>query len=146
MLTGRWYGLVQVTSVPPMLIDPDVGCSRPATIRSVVVLPQPDGPSRAKNEPGRDVEVDPVDRDEVPELLADAAQGQAGARRVTRTAGHRPITSWNCVVNSVSSSALRLRNSLTLARNSSVGKMYGFSASSGSMSTMASWAPLTGQM
>ncbi len=30
---------------------PDVGVSRPATMRSVVVLPQPDGPSRAKNEP-----------------------------------------------------------------------------------------------
>ena len=38
-------------SLPPSVIVPSVGVSRPATIRSVVVLPQPDGPSRAKNEP-----------------------------------------------------------------------------------------------
>ena len=30
---------------------PTVGSSRPATIRSVVVLPHPEGPSSAKNEP-----------------------------------------------------------------------------------------------
>jgi hypothetical protein len=28
-----------------------VGCSKPAIIRSVVVLPQPDGPSIEKNSP-----------------------------------------------------------------------------------------------
>src|SRR5689334_11171865 len=38
-------------SRPASLIVPDVGVSRPATIRRVVVLPHPDGPSRAKNEP-----------------------------------------------------------------------------------------------
>ena len=30
---------------------PSVGSSKPPIIRSVVVLPQPDGPSSAKNEP-----------------------------------------------------------------------------------------------
>src|SRR6478672_191313 len=35
----------------PMRMRPTVGCSSPATMRSVVVLPQPDGPSRAKNDP-----------------------------------------------------------------------------------------------
>ena len=30
---------------------PSLGCSKPATIRSVVVLPQPDGPSSEKNSP-----------------------------------------------------------------------------------------------
>ena len=39
----------------------------PATIRSVVVLPQPDGPSRAKNDPRRHREVELVDGDEVAE-------------------------------------------------------------------------------
>src|SRR6476469_3192839 len=38
-------------SLPLRVIVPEVGVSRPATIRSVVVLPQPDGPSRAKKEP-----------------------------------------------------------------------------------------------
>src|SRR5258705_8733633 len=39
------------TSLPPILISPEVGCSRPATQRSVVVLPQPDGPSRTTISP-----------------------------------------------------------------------------------------------
>src|SRR5262245_20367267 len=38
-------------SCPASMIFPLVGSSRPATIRSVVVLPQPEAPSRAKNEP-----------------------------------------------------------------------------------------------
>src|SRR4051812_2063221 len=38
-------------SLPPRVIVPDVGVSRPATIRRVVVLPQPEGPSSAKNDP-----------------------------------------------------------------------------------------------
>ncbi|CAB5147823.1 unannotated protein [freshwater metagenome] len=38
-------------SVSPTQMLPDVGSSSPAIIRSVVVLPQPDGPSNAKNEP-----------------------------------------------------------------------------------------------
>src|SRR5690348_18274332 len=33
------------TTLPPIEISPPVGCSRPATQRKVVVLPQPDGPS-----------------------------------------------------------------------------------------------------
>src|SRR6185312_594100 len=38
-------------SVPSSRILPSVGCSKPAIIRSVVVLPQPDGPSIEKNSP-----------------------------------------------------------------------------------------------
>ena len=38
-------------SWPASVMLPEVGVSSPATIRSVVVLPQPDGPSSAKNEP-----------------------------------------------------------------------------------------------
>src|ERR687886_796410 len=33
------------TTAPPIEIVPEVGCSSPATHRSVVVLPQPEGPS-----------------------------------------------------------------------------------------------------
>ncbi|GAA5011933.1 hypothetical protein GCM10025734_56920 [Kitasatospora paranensis] len=40
-----------VTSWPPMSTVPEVGSSRPAIMRRVVVLPQPEAPSRAKNEP-----------------------------------------------------------------------------------------------
>ena len=38
-------------SWPSSSTRPDVGSSNPAIIRSVVVFPQPDGPSREKNPP-----------------------------------------------------------------------------------------------
>src|SRR5262249_10380116 len=39
------------TTLPPIAISPPVGCSRPATQRKVVVLPQPEGPSRTTISP-----------------------------------------------------------------------------------------------
>ena len=51
MLTLRRRGLTQVTSSPSRTTLPEVGSSKPAIIRSVVVLPQPDGPSSEKNSP-----------------------------------------------------------------------------------------------
>ena len=42
---------LKVTSLPPSRMRPEVGSSRPAIMRRVVVLPQPDGPSRTKNSP-----------------------------------------------------------------------------------------------
>ncbi|MNT26382.1 hypothetical protein D3C72_1619530 [compost metagenome] len=44
MLTLRSPGPSVVTSRPPMKIEPEVGDSSPAIMRSVVVLPQPEGP------------------------------------------------------------------------------------------------------
>src|ERR1051326_7306599 len=43
--------LLEVTSVWPSQISPSSGSSRPAIIRSVVVLPQPLGPSRTSSSP-----------------------------------------------------------------------------------------------
>src|SRR5688500_16632356 len=40
-----------VKSCPPMRIRPSVGCTNPAIMRRVVVLPQPEGPRREKNSP-----------------------------------------------------------------------------------------------
>src|SRR5438128_4136957 len=37
------------TTLPSMLISPEVASSSPATIRSVVVLPQPEGPTSTTN-------------------------------------------------------------------------------------------------
>ena len=51
MLTSRLCGGVLVTSSPPTRTVPEVGSLKPAIIRSVVVLPHPDGPSREKNSP-----------------------------------------------------------------------------------------------
>ena len=47
---------LKVTSSPPSRMRPPVGSSSPAIMRSVVVLPQPEGPSRQKNSPSRDRE------------------------------------------------------------------------------------------
>ena len=48
-------------------------------MRSAVDLPQPEGPSRLRNSPRRDVEVERLQRDgAVGEHLADAAQANSG--------------------------------------------------------------------
>src|ERR1700761_3622749 len=65
------------TTLPPIEISPPVGCSRPATQRSVVVLPQPDGPSSTTISP-------------------------AGTEKLTPSIAGRPIA--NCFRRSVTSS------------------------------------------
>jgi hypothetical protein len=51
MFTFRSLGGTALTSAPRSTIRPSSGSSKPAIMRSVVVFPQPDGPSRQKNEP-----------------------------------------------------------------------------------------------
>ena len=69
------------TSRPPMLMRPAVGCSRPATQRSVVVLPQPEGPSSTTISPARYVEAHAVHRRPAGgELLAQIADVERGMR------------------------------------------------------------------
>ena len=51
MLTGRRLAETAVTSSPWRTMRPASGASNPAIIRSVVVLPQPLGPSSEKNSP-----------------------------------------------------------------------------------------------
>src|SRR5579864_2418161 len=53
MLTSRSFAARCVTSLPPIRMRPLVTGSRPATIRSAVVLPQPDGPRSVTSCPGR---------------------------------------------------------------------------------------------
>src|ERR1700737_671546 len=67
------------TTRPAILISPDVGCSSPATQRSVVVLPQPEGPSRTTISP-------------------------AGTAKLTPSIAGRPIE--NCLRRSVTSSVV----------------------------------------
>ncbi len=71
MLTGRSYGGTPAMSAPSMKMRPAVGCSKPASMRSSVVLPQPDPPSRQKISPAIDAQRDVVDGDELAELLRD---------------------------------------------------------------------------
>ena len=53
MLTGRWCGSTCAISLPSSRMRPSSGVSKPASIRSSVVLPQPLGPSSAKNSPAQ---------------------------------------------------------------------------------------------
>ena len=51
MLVGRRLAGMPAMGWPSTAIVPPVGLSKPAIMRSSVVLPQPDGPSREKNSP-----------------------------------------------------------------------------------------------
>src|SRR6266496_5077888 len=51
MAMSRSLGLASVTTRSAMLISPPVTSSRPAIIRRMVVLPQPDGPTSTMNSP-----------------------------------------------------------------------------------------------
>src|SRR5450432_2445873 len=51
MAMSRCRGSTSLTSRSSMKIDPDVTSSSPATIRSAVVLPQPDGPTSTSSSP-----------------------------------------------------------------------------------------------
>src|ERR671922_2639826 len=50
---SRLRGSRRVTSWLPMWIDPDVASTIPASICSIVDLPQPDGPTSTMNSPSR---------------------------------------------------------------------------------------------
>ena len=51
MAISRSFGATSLTTFSPIKISPSVMSSSPATIRSKVVLPQPDGPTRTTNSP-----------------------------------------------------------------------------------------------
>src|SRR3954470_16532576 len=51
MPTSRLFGGRRPTSRPLISTCPAVGSTKPAMIRSVVVLPQPEGPSSVRNSP-----------------------------------------------------------------------------------------------
>jgi len=67
MLTGRWWA-ARRSSPPVDAIRPLLGCAKPASIRSRVVLPQPEAPTSANISPCN-VERDVVDRCVVPKFL-----------------------------------------------------------------------------
>ncbi len=47
----RWLGFSALWSRPLMTIVPSLGVSKPAIMRRIVVLPQPDGPRKETNSP-----------------------------------------------------------------------------------------------
>ena len=53
MFTGRRLGGTPCMDAPLMTMSPASGAMKPATMRSKVVLPQPEGPRMEKKEPER---------------------------------------------------------------------------------------------
>ena len=70
-----------VTSRPPMRMVPAVGVSSPAIRRSVVDLPQPDGPSSTTKEPGSASKRDAVEGARAPPVLGDVFEFDGRHRR-----------------------------------------------------------------
>ena len=73
MAMRRLAGCILVTSAPLMKIEPAVTSSSPAIMRSIVDLPQPDGPEQRAELALADRQVDIADRGEVAVALADRA-------------------------------------------------------------------------
>ena len=82
MPTFRSWGGVRLMSWPSMEMVPDVGSSKPAIMRRVVVLPQPLGPRKDTNSPRATSQVEPLDRHMGGELLAHRDQLQERHRRL----------------------------------------------------------------
>ncbi len=61
MAMSRSAGSISLTTRPPISMVPPVMVSSPATMRSSVDLPQPDGPTSTQNCPSTDLEVDALE-------------------------------------------------------------------------------------
>ena len=83
---SRARGGSALTTVSPMRIVPSLIDSRPASIRSEVVLPQPDGPSSTSISPFGDVEVQVVDGRDAAEALADVLEARPAPSALRRGA------------------------------------------------------------
>ena len=126
----------------------------------MVVLPQPEGPSRAKNSPAGTVRSRGWTAWKSPKLLLTWSSVSSEPRDSSSRAGvesrvscavsvlmdQLPIACWKAWLYRVSSSGVSERMTWALERYSSVGKIMGFSASSGSVFSISSRAPSTGQM
>ena len=60
MFTGRWNAGTPTTSRPASSTWPSLGCSKPAIIRRVVVLPQPELPRKEWKAPRFTLKLNPL--------------------------------------------------------------------------------------
>src|SRR5579862_6869819 len=89
VLTSRRYGGTPTASRPPITISPSSGCSKPAIIRSDVVLPQPDGPRSDRNSPLRTFRLTPFTAVSEPNRLVTARNSTSYASSSAElTQGH----------------------------------------------------------
>src|SRR6185369_16819832 len=87
MPSPRLAGLMAKRSRPSSRIAPPLGSTKPAIICSVVVLPQPDGPSRETNSPFSTASVRPSTAACEPKRLL----RPASSRKANRLALHLAI-------------------------------------------------------
>ena len=90
MLTGRWCGGDLGEALPVERGSaPASGCSKPAIIRSVVVLPQPEGPSSEKNSPAPISRSSPSTASSSPNRLTRPLQARGPRSSSCRPSGRR---------------------------------------------------------
>ena len=150
MFTGRLYGFWWVMSASPIRIRPAVGSSNPDTIRSVVVLPQPEGPSRAKKDPWGTCSDKSFTALKSPNDFVRFSRNRSPSALVMSVLAMvvlpQPwITRPKDSEYSAVSSGVSGRNTCDWLKISSVGKIHSLSASLGSILRISSCAPLTGQ-
>ena len=76
---------------PASTTRPSSGSSKPAIMRSEVVLPQPDGPEQREELAARDLDRDVVDRGHVAEPLRDAVEADLDADIRPHSSRHRRV-------------------------------------------------------
>src|SRR6476620_7978119 len=104
-------------SCPAIEIAPEVGSSRPATIRSVVVFPQPDGPSSAKKRPCSTTRSSSSTATKLPNFLvtpASVRSAPASLRAVLRASSRAASAAASSVVTSAIRSGSDHRSELLL--------------------------------
>src|SRR5437868_6527932 len=100
---SRFSGGRRCIGLPAMITSPEVRASSPAIIRSVVVLPQPDGPSRQTTSPAATlrstsrtarklpkrfvIRLSSIVDMTVPRLALDGAEGHAAQQMVLQCEG-----------------------------------------------------------
>src|SRR5918999_5348373 len=82
MAMSRSFGGRLLTILPPIAISPALICSRPAIMRSNVVLPQPEGPTSTTNSPSAIAMSTPCSTSTLPNDFR--------ARRISTAAMHPP--------------------------------------------------------
>jgi hypothetical protein len=77
-------------------MEPESGCSNPAIMRSVVVLPHPEGPSSEKNSPGPMSRSIPSTATSSPNVLVRPASDTAPVVIAPVVGG--PVVTWSGVI------------------------------------------------
>ena len=91
MLSGRRWAATRVMSASPSSTRPAVGRSKPATMRSSVVLPHPDGPEHRHELALPERQADVVERHHRAEAVGDVLDGDG--RRLLAHSGTTSATS-----------------------------------------------------